>query len=157
MGGGRWEGYRPESQWALWEEIWISCWQRANTASQLPSLTEEAHPRPTPTPDRFPPPTPPISPPALFLIYFYFFPPPISIHYSLVSDQTSQFSFLRKGFSKSNLAISSHNPQVCSLDLTPDKEGWNTISFSWTSIHVHYNDINHYMAPVAKYFRSRIQ
>lgn len=25
MEGAPWEGYRLESQWALWEEIWISC------------------------------------------------------------------------------------------------------------------------------------
>lgn len=44
MEGAPWEGYRLESQWALWEEIWISAAegaQRRGISAQRPVVPED--------------------------------------------------------------------------------------------------------------------
>lgn len=57
MEGAPWEGYRLESQWALWEEIWISCRRSglrhtAGLATDCPrnSAWQRSHQKPCPRP-----------------------------------------------------------------------------------------------------------
>ena len=68
MEGAPREGYRPESQWALWEEIWISPLSAASSqlsATSSSSILLAA----------FPPPSLPCFPSGLVLLLSFYFSP----------------------------------------------------------------------------------